>query len=456
MKKSISLLMLLVLVGTLVLGSCGPKAEPSESGKAEEKTTAKMEEKQEEKKEEKQEEASGEAKKVVIWAWDQNLPSIEYAVGKYKEMNPDKNVEAEIISVPDTVDKISTFFASGIETDLPDIVLMDNNQIQVFLQTFSDKFVNLSDMGYDQYKDKFSAAHWEVLSTGGSIYAFPFDIAPVMVEVNTEIMEQAGVDPASLKTWDDVIAATAKVNDAGFGMHTKFGASEVYSMLQSSGLGLFNANNKIDLMNPKFVEVFAKFKEIVDSNTSDPVLEGGSSLAEGKVAMKSKPAWAIGEDMPVDVDLAGKVTLIPLPKVKDEDGYTNSANDGGSSFFILSNSKVIDEAYGICEIITTDMESQNIALAQGLMPGNFEAATLDSLNEEIDYYQGQKIWVLLSESAVDTPPLTINNQYSLAKDVFSNSAVDPVLNGTDKSVEELLEETAQLMSSQTGIEIEQY
>lgn len=447
MKKTLVTLMVLLLLVNLVGCSSSETNDVKDEG-----TSTSSSKKQEETSTSVK---SSEKQEVLIWAWDQNFGVIEYAAKKYKEEHPDENVEVVSQNIPDTVEKLSTFFASGVGSDLPDIVLMDNNQIQALLQQFPGKLVNLSERGYDEFKDSFSQAHWEVLSTEGSIYAFPFDIAPLMMQVNTEIFESAGVDPDSLETWDDVIAATPAVNEAGFGMHYIFGAREVLGMFQSAGVGIYDKEGNIDLLNPKVVEIVDIFKRLVDSKAADVTYEE-SDAGTGEVALAIKPAWLVGEDMTVLTDISGKVKLYPVPLVKEGGDYTRSANDGGSSWFILETSEVKDIAYEIGKYMTTDLEAQDIALSEGLMPGFLPAVELESVNEGSEYYQGQQIWKLLSESAVDTKPVFVNEDYSLGRDVFGNAVLDVVNGRTTKSAEEILIEAADLLSVQTGRDINQY
>lgn len=439
MKRIISTLLALVLILSLAGCSGGETAGSTVAETSTGTTTA----------------STNEGQKLIIWAWDQNLPTIDYAIEQYKKMNPDSKLAIEIQNVPETVDKISTFFASNATTDLPDMVLMDNLQIQIFLQQFSDKFVNLSDRGFDEFKSNFSESQWDLLSKDGKIYAFPFDIAPIMVESNTEVLSAAGIDPASLKTWEAVINATPAVNKAGFAMFSKFEPREVFGMLQSSGVGIFDNERNIDLLNPKVVEVIDLYKKLVAANVSDEKASG-TDFSEGKVAMQVKPAWMIGEDMPSQPALDGKVMLIPLPMVSNSAGYNSSANDGGSSFFILNSSPVADAAYEIGKIIATDMESQNIALKQGLMPGYLPAADSPELKKEVAYYQNQPIWMMLSKSAVDTTPVFVNEFYPTAKDIFVNTVFDQINSGTDKSAKDLLQEAADLIAAQTGLTIKTY
>lgn len=443
MKKFLVTLLTVLMVINLV--GCGSKTDDKkDTGNSTDQSSSSTDNKDNQK-----------AKKVVIWAWDQNFNVIDYATNKYKTDNPDVKVEFDVQNVPDTVEKLSTFLASGVGTDLPDIVLMDNNEIQSLIQQFPGQLVNLSERGYDEFKDSFSQAHWEVLSSEGSIYAFPFDIAPLMLQVNTEIFEKAGVDANSLKTWQDIIDATDAVVDAGFGMNYDYGNREVLGMMQSAGVGIYDSEGKIDLLNPKVVECVNIYKNLIDSNGVDPNY-GEADAGTGKVALAVKPAWLVGDDMNNLMDISGKVTLVPLPKVNNADTYTSSANDGGSSWFILDNSEVKDIAFEIGKIMTTDLEAQKIALADGLMPGFLPAAELDEVQAGFDYYQGQAIWKLLSDSAVDTKPIYVNQHYSLAKDIFSNSVIDPIRNKTDKDVKEILKEATELLSVQTGREVNEY
>lgn len=392
---------------------------------------------------------------LVVWAWDQNIQSVNAAFDKFKTENKDSKVTLKVVNVPDTVSKLSTFFASGTGTDLPDVVLMDNLQIQSFLQQFPDKFVNLSKMGYDKHKSEFSNAQWQLLSYQNSVYAFPFDIAPIMVQVNTKIFNQVGIDSTALKTWDDVIAATPKVNQAGYAMNVKFDEREVFALLQSSGVGIFDSKNNIDLLNPKTIEAIDLYKKLQASNASDKTADG-AAFGQGKVAMYMKPAWGIGEDMPVQTALKGISKLIPMPKVKDASGYTSSANDGGSSFFILSTSKVQNTAYKVCETMTTDLDVQQVGITNGLMPGYLPAKQLSDFTAGVSYYQNQSIWKDLSDSATATAPIYVNQYYSTAKDIVKNTIIDAVAAGTDKSAKDLLQEAADAIAAQTGLTINKY
>ncbi|QUI23586.1 extracellular solute-binding protein [Vallitalea pronyensis] len=432
MKKVLAL----VLAGVLMVGivGCTTKKETKEQEDNGDKVTA-------------------EEGTVVIWAWDQNLPPIDLAVKKYEEANPDSNVTFDVQSVPDTVDKLSVFFSSGVKTDLPDLVLVDNLQIQSFLQQYPGKITNISAMGYDKHKQNFSAAHWDILSTDGSLYAFPFDIAPVMMQVNLDVVEAAGVDPDSLNTWNDVIAAAPAIKNAGYHVTSAFAEGSLIGMMQSAGIGIYDKEGHIDLLNPIAVEVIEKFMEMTQAGVQDPLVSG-DAYNTGELAISLDPAWLIGEKMPIVPELSGKIKLYPIPAVADN--YGQSYNDGGSSFILLETSKLKEAAYAMAEILTTDLEVQDVALAQGLMPGYIPAAELESFQTGLDYYNGQPVWQMLAESASDTLPIYVNKDYQVGKDALKNMVIDVINSGTNKSAIDILKEAATQIEMQTGRKVNQY
>ena len=50
----------------------------------------------------------------------------------------------------------------------------------------------------------------------GDIFVLPFDVDAAGIVFNRDVLDQAGVDPFSLRTWDDFKAACERIRDAGF------------------------------------------------------------------------------------------------------------------------------------------------------------------------------------------------------------------------------------------------
>ena len=63
--------------------------------------------------------------------------------------------------------------------------------------------------------ENFSQAGLEKMSVDGTLYATPMTVIPYSHIINADLFEQAGIDPASVQTWDDVVAAAKAISELG-------------------------------------------------------------------------------------------------------------------------------------------------------------------------------------------------------------------------------------------------
>lgn len=91
---------------------------------------------------------------------------------------------------------------------LPDIVSIENFEAEIFWSRFPDCFANLKELGYTaDIQAKFPDFKRTELEVGDVAYAMPWDSGPVAVFYRRDLYEKAGVDPSTISTWDDFIAA---------------------------------------------------------------------------------------------------------------------------------------------------------------------------------------------------------------------------------------------------------
>jgi raffinose/stachyose/melibiose transport system substrate-binding protein len=79
---------------------------------------------------------------------------------------------------------------------------------------------------YSEYLEPLTSQPWAsrvnpaikpvVTNSKGDIFVLPFDVDAAGVVFNRDVLDKAGVDPFSLKTWDDFKAACEKIKAAGF------------------------------------------------------------------------------------------------------------------------------------------------------------------------------------------------------------------------------------------------
>ena len=65
------------------------------------------------------------------------------------------------------------------------------------------------------YKDKLSASAVAAFTVDGKIYGLPHTVSQVGFMANKDLLGKAGVDVASIKTWDDLLGAVKKLKAAG-------------------------------------------------------------------------------------------------------------------------------------------------------------------------------------------------------------------------------------------------
>jgi raffinose/stachyose/melibiose transport system substrate-binding protein len=66
-----------------------------------------------------------------------------------------------------------------------------------------------------QWGDSLSPAGVKAFKSGGKSYGAPFKVSQVGFWYNKELYKKADVDPSTIKTWDDFLAAMAKIKAAG-------------------------------------------------------------------------------------------------------------------------------------------------------------------------------------------------------------------------------------------------
>ncbi len=65
------------------------------------------------------------------------------------------------------------------------------------------------------HKDKLSASAVAAFTINGKIYGLPHTVSQVGFMANKDLLGKAGIDAASIKTWDDLLDATKKLKAAG-------------------------------------------------------------------------------------------------------------------------------------------------------------------------------------------------------------------------------------------------
>lgn len=111
----------------------------------------------------------------------------------------------------DTTDLTNQSLLAGQEGEAPDIILIDNPAVSTLADT--GMLTTMGEFGFDT-----SDIDENLLAAGvveGEAYGIPIGANTLAIYYNLDVLEAAGVDPASITDWDSLDAAVQQVVDAG-------------------------------------------------------------------------------------------------------------------------------------------------------------------------------------------------------------------------------------------------
>ena len=147
------------------------------------------------------------AAEVTVWCWDTNFngATMQEAAARYTKAHPDVTINIDDSASQDDIRaKLQTQLLAGNTEGLPDIVLIEDDVAQKYLQSFPGAFVPLSDSvdmsAFAQYK--VAAATFD-----GKSYSLPFDSGVTGLFYRSDYLADAGYKADDLQdiTWDKLI-----------------------------------------------------------------------------------------------------------------------------------------------------------------------------------------------------------------------------------------------------------
>ncbi|MFD3374623.1 MULTISPECIES: extracellular solute-binding protein [unclassified Streptomyces] len=317
--------------------------------------------------------SSGGSTAIDVWLMRDSV-SAEFQqdfVKGFEAAHPDIEVKVQIQEWDGIGEKVTAALASS---DAPDVIETGNTQVAQFAQ--SGGLLDLSDRtdelgGKDWLKGLAEPGAYE-----GRQYGIPYYAANRVVIYRTDLFKEAGVDPAAIKTRDQWIAATRKLNSGdtqGIYLPGQMWYALAGFVWDEGGDLATESGGKWqgDLDTPEAIrgmEFYEKLQALgkgpKDSDEDSP--PQADVMAKGKVAQViSTPGGAnvIIENNPA---LKGKLGFFPIPgKTADTPGAVFT---GGSDLVIPTASAKQDAAYTFIKELTGDAWQKKLAVAMSYVP----------------------------------------------------------------------------------------
>ncbi|MDQ0089594.1 lactose/L-arabinose transport system substrate-binding protein [Paenibacillus anaericanus] len=418
MKKLLSVMLLVSLTASLVAACGSTKSDSANTDKSNGSTTK--------------------SEKVVAWAWDPsfNGAALKIAEELYKKEHPGFELEIVDMAKTDLEQKLNTNLAAGVKEGLPDIILVNDPNIQKYVTSYPNTFADFTDkVDFSQ----FSSYKVDALRIDDKVYGVPFDIGVTGMFYRSDYLEQAGYKAEDLEniTWDEYIEIGKVVKEkTGKYMATINPNDEALTsiLLQSGGSWYITPENKGNFVdNPAMTDTLRIYKAIADSGIAKPVTgwsEFVGSFNAGDVATVVSGVWQVASIMDAK-DQSGKWKVAPIPRLSVE-GAVNASNEGGSSWFVLDGSANKDLAIDfLAKTIGGSSEFYERFLNENGGVGSYiPSFSSEAYSQTSEFFGGQAIYSDFTKWSTEVPGITLGMYTQEAKDALKNELPN-ILNGAD-------------------------
>jgi lactose/L-arabinose transport system substrate-binding protein len=345
---------------------------------------------------------------LEIWGWEAAINTLKEVEPDFTAAYPNINVEYIVQPPADTYRNIQLAVSAG--AGAPDISVIEDSHLAqlVELEALADITEQVA-----PYRPLMNPYKWQVAERDGRTYAMPWDSGPVAVYYRRDVLEEAGVDPASIATWDDYYEAAKTIKaEAGVPMWQNSKArnsARLFEMLiWQRGLGYVDESGAIILdKDPRILETLEFIGRLWEEDLAldneewtDPWY---TAFADGEVATQVAAVW-MGTFFKsfIAPEAEGDWGVIRLPVW--ESGDAQASNDGGSQLSIFEESDQKEAAWAYVQFHLGRQESQlTMYREQDIFP-SLETTYEDAFFQEPDPYFGGDTARALFADIVDEIP----------------------------------------------------
>jgi len=290
---------------------------------------------------------NGGGRTILFWSFAKN--NLEEWVNRTPEIEKKFNVkfQTELIAQSAFLQKLQAVMQEG--KGVPDIAewLVEGNKLTGDPKTCYayplDEFVKNSAI-----MKQVPAGRVGWLTINGHVYGLPHDVHPVVLIYNDTLWKEAGVDVATLKTWDDFFDAAKKLaekKEGGKPLHYALptgdgGLTDTFFMIwQQTGANVFDPTGKPTFTNDAFKAFVQKWLSWKETGVFASWDWGnfGALLKAGTLCSYTSPDWWVSQvnDAAKEGKYQFRVRDLPV-----YDGKTaNTASWGGSFLFMPKTQK---------------------------------------------------------------------------------------------------------------------
>jgi arabinosaccharide transport system substrate-binding protein len=290
---------------------------------------------------------------VTFWTFQAaHAKFMDDAAARWNEANPDRpiNLKSETLGYDDLHNNLLISLQTG--TGAPDLVDIEISMYANFI-TGEEAYIPLVPLNsiVEPDQEYLIMGRFNNYANYDNYYGVDYHVGAAAMMYNKEILTEAGVDIATVKTWADFVEAGKTVKEATGKYMMAAETTEhwtYYPLITQQGSDFFDkATGEVILDNQINVDTLQWLLDGVDEGYF-VAMPGGfchseewyAYMNEGNVACIAMPLWYLNRFTDYMPDLAGKMAVTTMPVWVEGGG--NSAGLGGTGTSITNQCENID------------------------------------------------------------------------------------------------------------------
>ncbi|MBM7553143.1 ABC transporter substrate-binding protein [Thalassobacillus pellis] len=443
MKKSSLLILVFGILSTLLM-ACSGGASGSGEGEASESQVIGSDEEN--------------ATELKYWTFvELHMDFFKDAVERWNKKYPDRPIKLVAETYPYDQMHNNLLLALQSGTGAPDIADIEISRFPNYLQG-EPQMLPMNEH-VEPVKDKFVSSRFEIYAKEGNYYGMPTHVGASVMYYNTEIMEKAGVDIDSIKTWEDFNEAGKKVVENTDAVMTTVDTGDyinLWSMISQQGSDFFNKEGELTVYNETNVKTLQFLQDQVYKSKIAELTPGGEKHAEefyafmndGGAAAITMPMWYMGRFLDYMPDLKGKMAIRPMPAW--EEGGNRSAGMGGTGTVVTNQTEHPELAKEFLAFAKLTKEA-NIQLWKvlGFDPPRWDVWDSEAIKEDNKYYQyfGDNIFDTLLDVKDEINAVNITQYTPDVATEINTNVFNSVIRQQTQTPEEALKQAQETIKS---------
>ncbi|WP_300756151.1 extracellular solute-binding protein [uncultured Brachyspira sp.] len=283
---------------------------------------------------------------LTVWGWNVAAKALMETAKTFNEKYPKIKINVqEFGGPPQLYEKAGVVLSSG--QGIPDIMQIESDFIQTYSETYPQRFLDLKTLVPTNFNSIVDPSKVPTsYDTEGKLTSIPWDSGPVVIYYREDLFKEAGIDPNTIETYDDLIAAgkdlqakLPNVKLTGFSFTQDDGVWR--TLMVQNNIYYLDTNGNITLSSPRAVESMQLVKRLIYEGLVLNTVNWDTGIRahkNGEIAMSFNGGWWGGTMKDQMPEMSGKWRAMEIPAYTQ--GGVRASSLGGSTLTITATDPI--------------------------------------------------------------------------------------------------------------------